>query len=460
MTFTRLTRAVEIGANCYALDLAGKRIVLDSGLHPRMPGKDGLPMLEHLEPGSVDAIILSHAHQDHIGSLPVLQRHHPAAPVFLTEATRQLGNIMLHNSINVMLRERERGQFDYPLFSHREADIAAKRWSPLPLETRFDLTGERLSPTEEGGLSIEFFDAGHILGSVGVRICVEGRSIFYTGDVQFDDQTLSTGAAFPTEPVDVLIMETTRGDRPMEPGWSRQSEEQRLGEVLQEVFAGQGAVLIPAFALGKTQELLTMMRDFRRRGVVKSDCPIYIGGLSAKLTEVFDKLAGQTRRKHPNLRLLDDVAPFVISGQTAQQTPLKPGRVYALSSGMMTEETLSNLFARRMLEKPENAVLFVGYCDPAAPGGALRNSEPGELVQLDGDVPPQPRDCRVEKFNLSGHATRESLRAYANQVRPKKILLVHGDPEAAGWFQETLSGDLPGTEVIIPAPGQPVELFG
>ena len=457
MTFTRLTRDVEIGANCYALDLAGRRIVLDCGLHPQLEGRAALPQLDLIAPHSVDAIVLTHAHQDHLGSMPVLQRLNPEAPVFTSEATKQLGTIMLHNSVNVMLREREAGVTEYPLFTHREVDQSVKRWRPLPLEMRFSVEGDRLGQNGEADVSLEFFDAGHILGSVGVRIVAEGRSIFYTGDVQFEDQSLSRAATFPTEPVDVLIMETTRGDRAAEAGWTREAEEQRLATALAEVFAQGGAVLIPTFALGKTQEILTLIHRFRRQGVLRQDCPIYIGGLGAKITEVHDKLAGQTRRHQPNLRLLDEVAPFVISGQSADETPLKPQRIYALSSGMMTEHTISNVFARRLISDPKHAIFFVGYCDPEAPGGPVRSSELGEFVKLSSEHPAQPRECRIERFNFSGHASRESLRAYAVQVRPKKILLVHGDPDAANWFREALRADLPDTEVLIPAPGETVE---
>lgn len=457
MTFTRLSRDIEIGANCYALEVAGRRVVLDCGLHPQIDGEKGTPLLNLLEPGSVDAAILSHAHHDHLGCLPLLQRRQPQAPVFMTEATRQLSDIMLHNSVNVMIRRREEGAGE-PLFTHGEASLSAKHWRTAPLETRFDLTGERLGPQGEADVSLEFFDAGHILGSIGVRICAEGRSIFYTGDVQFDDQTISKAAVFPAEPVDVLIMETTRGDHATDPSVTRESEEQRLAEVVREVFEQRGVVLIPTFALGKTQEVLAMFHEFRRHGLLRGEFPTYISGLGAKLTEVHDRLAGQTRRQHPGLRLLHEVPHYVLAGQSAEFEPLKSRRIYALSSGMMVENTLSNTYARRLLENPANAILFVGYCDPDTPGGILRRSALDELVQLDAEVPPQPRHCRLERFDFSGHATREKLRAYANQVQPKKILLVHGDAEAAGWFRETLSADLPGSEVIIPAPGQTITL--
>lgn len=457
ITFTNLTRDVEIGANCYRLDLAGQRIVLDSGLHPRFDGEPALPRLDLLEDDSVDAIILSHAHQDHVGSLPLLMRRQPRARVYMTEATRQLSDVMLHNSVNVMMKKREEGVANYPLFTHREADIAAKRWQPVPLHQRFDATGERLRIDEEVPLSFEFFDAGHILGSVGTLIRAEGRTIFYTGDVQFDDQSVMQAARFPETGVDVLIMETTRGDRAMPEGFTRASEELRLAHAIRDAFARGAGILIPLFALGKTQELLAMFHEFRRKGLLGLG-PIYIGGLGTKLTEIYDKLSHQTPRQKHDLQILDAVAPFTMAGRSAAETPLKGERIYALSSGMMTEKTLSNTFAKQLLSDPNQALFFVGYADPVSPAGRIRSAAPGDTVQLSPEFAPQPLNCEVQQFNFSAHATRESLRAYANKVRPKKIVLVHGDRPAIDWFQATLQADMPECEVVTPDPGVPLEL--
>jgi Cft2 family RNA processing exonuclease len=457
-TFTRLTRAVEIGANSYVLDLGGRRLVLDAGLHPAVNGPLALPQFDLLDDDSVDAIVITHAHHDHIGALPVLQRRQKRAPVFLSEPTRLLGDVMLHNSVNVMHRRLEQSAEDALLFSHRAVDTGAKQWQSAPNHTRFDLTGERLGSQDDADVSLEFFDAGHILGSVGVRICAQGRTIFYTGDVQFDDQTLSRAASFPGEAVDVLIMECTRGDRATDVSWTRVGEEQRFAAAVREVFAGGGSVLVPTFALGKTQELLAMISRLRREGDLRGGFPIYIGGLGAKLTEIHDRLAGTARRQHPNLRLLDEIAPFVLAGQSRSEVIVKPGRIYALSSGMMTEATLSNFYAEFFIGAPEHAVFFIGYCDPCAPGHQLRTSAPGDIVQFHPEARRQPRECRVESFDFSSHASRESLRAYANRISPKKILLVHGDPPAAEWMRRTLSADLPDCQVIVPEPGMAVPL--
>jgi Cft2 family RNA processing exonuclease len=459
MRFLNLTRRVEIGANCYSLETAGKRIVLDCGMHPRLEGTEGLPEIEALEDDSVDAILLSHAHQDHIGSIPVLMRRQSRAPLFATDATRQIGDVMLHNSVNVMMRMREeKGIASYPMFTHREVEGVIKRCQPVPLRQRWSFDGERLGAREEAPLSFEFFDAGHILGSAGVLIRSEGRSFFYTGDVNFTDQTIARGARFPEEPLDVLLMETTRGDSPLPAGFSRACEEARFGEAIRQALERGGAVLIPVFALGKTQELLAMFASMQARGVLPPGVPVYIGGLSTKLTELYDKLACQSPRQHPELPLLEAVAPFVVGGPDLDSLPIKGGRIYAFTSGMMTENTLSNIFASRFISDPANSLFFVGYADPASPGGVIRTGQPGDLIQLDSRRPAQKRECALDVFDFSAHASRESIRAWVNQVKPKKIVLSHGDPAAIDWFRDTLSTDLPGSEVIVPTPGEAVEL--
>ena len=200
-----------------------------------------------------------------------------------------------------------------------------------------------------------------------------------------------------------------------------------------------------------------MLHAFMQRGELPL-VPIYIGGLSAKLTELYDKLAHSAPRLRPDLQLMNHVAPFVLGGRDAADAPFKPGRIYALSSGMMTEKTLSNFFARRVLSSPTESLFFVGYADPESPAGRIRLAQPGDEITLDKDFPPQPLRCAVEQFNFSGHASRESLRAYANKLAPKTIVLVHGDEPAVGWFKQTLAADLPNSRILTPTPGEAVEL--
>jgi Cft2 family RNA processing exonuclease len=255
-----------------------------------------------------------------------------------------------------------------------------------------------------------------------------------------------------------MIMESTRGDRAIAEGFTRAREEQRLATAIEAVFARGGCVLIPLFALGKTQELLALLHGLRTRGHLRRDCPLYIGGLGAKLTQVYDKLARWTPRLRPELNLANDVKPFVVNGQNVGEIRLRPGRVFALSSGMMIEKTLSNFVGRQFLSHPENAIFFVGYADPASPGGRLRDTGIGGQVSLGADHPAETVRCQVDTFNFSAHASRESIRAYVKRVKPRKIIFIHGEPASVEWLAAGVRADLPGTEVLSPPAGAAVEI--
>ncbi len=459
LKFINLTRHTEIGANSYYLEAAGHGLVLDSGMHPKETGEAALPNLPALAGKHVEAILVSHAHLDHFGSLPVLMRQQAQAEVFMTSATAQIGDALLHNSVNVMTKQREEvGEEIYPLYTHKETERASARWRACPLRQPITLTGERASPVRDEEVDFTFWNAGHVLGAAGCTIRAEGRTVFYTGDVNFDDQTLLRGASFPEEGIDTLIIETTHGATPPPPdGFTRKQEQERFAARLNQVFARGGCVLIPVFALGKTQEILTLIYELKQAGTIP-DVPIYIGGLSAKMTEIYDRRAHDTARVHPRLELFPEVKPFVLSGRSINSAPARPGRIYALTSGMMTEKTLSNLFARRLLEQPEHAIFFVGYADPESPAGVLRAAQRETLVSLDEDSPAQPYRCEVEPFRFSAHAPRESLLAYIRKVAPRKIVLVHGDPPAVEWMRAATAAALPQSEVIIPPPGEEIEL--
>jgi len=456
--FINLTRDTEIGANSYYLEIAGHRLVLDCGMHPRNVGEEALPDFRAIKDRQLDAILISHGHQDHIGTLPVLMRRQPHARVFMTETTAEIGSALLHNSVNVMTRQREElGTAQYPLFTHRETDSHTDRWRWCPLRQRITIAGERAAACDLDGFTFEFFDAGHVLGSTGILLRAEGRTIFYTGDVNFDDQTIMSAAIFPQDKIDILVMECTRGDHAKPENWTRAGEERRLAAAIEEAFQRSASVLIPVFALGKTQENLAMLCKFRRENLLR-DFPTYIGGLSAKMTEIYDRRAGMSRRQWPRLQLLQDIDPFVLNGQNIHDAPARAGHVYALSSGMMTPKTLSNIFARRIVENPRQSIFFVGYADPESPAGILRNARPGELVVLDPDEPAQTVRCHIGQFQFSAHASRETLIDYAKKLSPKKIVLVHGDPRAVEWMRAKLTVDLPGAEVIVPTPGVELEL--
>jgi Cft2 family RNA processing exonuclease len=448
MIFKSLCRHAGIGANSYLLETSTARVVLDSGMHPKHEGLDATPHFEFLEPGTVDSVVITHSHLDHVGTLPVLLETQPQATVFLSPETAELSSALLHNSVNVMQSKRiELGIAEYPLFEHKDIERISETLELRGIERPFVLDAQ-------GTMRATFHDAGHILGSVGVTIEADGKRVLYTGDVNFEDATVQKGALLPEEHVDALIVETTRGDHVRDPNYCRRTEEDALAEAILRVLERKGSVLIPVFAMGKTQEVLGMIDRFKKEGLVPKKTPVYIGGLSTKMTMVYDRHARTSRRNLPGFRFLNDMDIEAGKRKRVGPIPFLPGCIYALSSGMMTEKTVSNQFARQgLLDNPKHGLFFVGYADPESPGGRIRAAQPGEEVLLDPAFPKVPLRCEVRVFDFSGHATRESIADYIVKVSPKKTFLVHGDDGAVEWFREEIQRRLPSTEVIIPQPG-------
>ncbi len=454
MRFRNLTRRREIGANSYLIESGDSRVVLDSGMHPKEVGFDALPDFGPLPHDTANAIIVTHAHHDHIGSLPVLMRKQPNTPVIMTEPTGEIASGMLHNSVNVMTSQREELSIhEYPFFTHKELDENRAHYSYRDLEKPFEVPGTDLTAS--------FHDAGHILGSTGVMIRENGNSLFYSGDVNFESQTICKAADFPLSGIDVLVMETTRGTYERPSGYTRRGEKERLAALIRDTFDANGSVLIPVFALGKTQEVMLMLHELHEEGLIP-EMPLHIGGLGTKITVLYDHYTDRSRRNYTGFRLLEDMKMLVQPKgrrRGPRQFEYQPRAIYALSSGMMTEGTTSNKFAGRFIENPRNAVAFVGYTDPESPGYRLRVAKEGEKIKLAPDQPTVEVHARIESFDLSAHATREQIAEYVEKVRPKKLLLVHGEEPSQQWFMARFAQTLSGTEIIRPEPHMPVDLW-
>src|SRR6516225_6577191 len=279
MRIINLNPDTDIGASAWFVEIEGHRLLMDAGIHPKREGHEALPMLDLVKNEEVDAIAISHCHHDHVGALPVALRYFPRAHVLMTELSYFLVERVLHNSVNVMKRQRdELGIREYPLFSHDEVDEIA----PLIQGFRYNREVEWAAfHKARAGLpspTLEFYDAGHALGSAGIMVRGDKETLFYTGDVCFHDQTILRKARFEDTRADVLIMETTRGNRELPPGFSRESEIERLTAAIQRVLDRKGSVLIPTFALGRTQEILGLLATLTAEGKLPPQ-PIYIGGL-------------------------------------------------------------------------------------------------------------------------------------------------------------------------------------
>ncbi|HUE37585.1 MAG TPA: MBL fold metallo-hydrolase, partial [Candidatus Acidoferrum sp.] len=312
MIVTNLNPDTDIGASGWLVEMDGHRILMDAGMHPKREGREGLPLFGRAGGGDVDAIAISHCHHDHVGALPVACRRFPQAHVLMTDLSYFLVERVLHNSVNVMTHQRdELGIREYPLYTHDEVDEIAAVFQGFKYNREIEWAAFHKSRMGGPSPTLEFFDAGHTLGSAGMLIRGKKETLFFTGDVCFHDQTLLKKARFAGVKADVLIMETTRGNRKTPAGFSREKEMERLVAAIKAAQGRKGCVLIPAFALGRTQEILATLALLMREETLKRQ-PIYIGGLGRVFTEIYDLESHRTNRMHTDLQLNEALQLIVL----------------------------------------------------------------------------------------------------------------------------------------------------
>jgi Cft2 family RNA processing exonuclease len=446
MKLTDLNRYGGVGASGHLVELGGLRILIDAGLHPKKSGRDAPLDLAFLESHAPDVVVLTHCHLDHLGALPLVTRAHPHAPVMLSVPSSMIAERLLRNSVNVMKREfEENPRSGPPLYDMADVKRTVGKFAPMAFgQTR------RLGVGSDE-IDITLFQAGHTAGAAAVELVHKHRSIFFSGDVQFDAQRLVGGARFPVKRYDTIVMETTRGATERVEGRTRESEVARLVQTIARTLEHGGSVLIPVFALGRMQEMLMILHEAYSHKLLRR-VPIFAGGLGLDLCNYIDEITRKTGLTHFNRSVINDL------GVKPQPRKLVPGRppgepgIYVLSSGMLVENTPSYVMASGLLGRPENAILFVGYSDPETPGGRLLATSKGERFVFDAIDYQTTVKATVERFELTGHADREELMEFTLQADPRAVVLNHGDPPARKWFAERIAELAPKVSVLDPVP--------
>jgi Cft2 family RNA processing exonuclease len=458
MKITNLNPSDDIGASAWLVEFEGHRLLLDAGTDPRRDGRPSLPLFDLLGHAELDAIAISHCHHDHVGSLPVASRRFPRAHVLMTDLSYFLVERVLHNSVNVMVRQREEFSLpEYPFYTHDEVDALAPRFQGFRYQREVEWAAHHKTRAGAHSPTLEFFDAGHTLGSAGLLIRGRHETLFYTGDVSFRDQTLMKGARFDDVDADVVLTETTRGTRQPPPTFSREAEVQRLLVSIQRVLKRRGSVLLPTFALGRTQEVLALLALGMQEGHLRSQ-PVYIGGLGRVFTEIYDLQAHRTHRHHSNLLLHEALDLVVLETGQAARMNLAGGRLFVLTAGMMSENTAAHDLAVRLMADPRHAIFFVGYADPDTPGGRLKATQPGETFYFSRTAGNLTRRCALAEFDLTAHANRDELLAFTVEAADRGVVLGHGGPASRQWFASALREQRPRLNVVQPGPGETVEL--
>jgi len=396
------------------------------------------------DPGELDAVLLSHAHIDHSGNLPNLVKSGFTGPIYATHPTATLGEIMLMDSAHIHEYDAEyvnkkrarRGESPIePLYTRADAARAIEQYYPVHYDDPF-------SPVP--GVTVRFIDAGHILGSAAIRLDIEEngsrKSLWFSGDIGRYGLPLITDPVMPSD-VDYLMMECTYGD--MEHFTVEQAFES-FSQVVKKTFERGGKVIVPAFAVGRTQEIVYFLNELITSRVI-SPVPVYVDSplaveasrIFASYPEYFDAETNEFIRTHRHQALDFDGLTYVNSVEESKALNDKKGPMVIISASGMAETGRILHHLKNNIENPRNTVLIVGWQAPDTLGRRLL--EGAEQLRIFGQL--YDRRAEVQSITgLSAHAGQQMLLEYAAAVKNtvKEIFLVHGEEDAAGVFMEKL----------------------
>ncbi|MBE5039463.1 MBL fold metallo-hydrolase RNA specificity domain-containing protein [Ructibacterium gallinarum] len=457
--------AHEVTGSCTFLEACGKRILIDCGM------EQGENVYENVEipvaPGEIDALLLTHAHIDHSGRIPYMTANGFAAPVYTTEATHELCSIMLLDSAHIQESEaqwrnrknlRSAKEFVEPLYTIEDAQKALELFQPCRYGEVYDIFE---------GISIRFIDAGHLLGSASIEICITedgaDRTLLFSGDLGNVNRPLIRDPQMPPA-VDYVVIESTYGTRIHGP---RPDYAAQLTEVIQSTFDRGGNVVIPSFAVGRTQELLYLLRVIKEENRIRGhahfpvwvDSPLAVEATAIysnqRLMEYFDDETLELIEKGVDPIRFPDLKLAVTTDESCAINMDKTPKIILSASGMCEAGRIRH-HLKHNLWRPECTVLFVGYQAEGTLGRKIVDGAKdirlfGEEIHI---------SARIETMEgISGHADRDMLLHWLEAMpqKPKCVFVNHGHDAVCDQFAEVIEENLH-TPAIAPYSGDGYEL--
>ena len=449
MKITFIGATHEVTGSCYYLEAAGKKFLVDCGMEqgPDYYENKDIPV----PPGELDFVLLTHAHMDHSGNLPAIYAKGFKGPVYATEATCNLCDIMLRDSAHIQMFEAEwrnrkakrQGKPEFvPAYTMEDALGVIRNFVGCPYETGIIL-GE--------GLRVKFIDAGHLLGSssIEVNICEAGGeiTIVFSGDIGNKNQPLIKDPAYFSK-ADYVVMESTYGDRSH---GERPDYVRLLADVIQETFDRGGNVVIPSFAVGRTQEMLYFIRQIKAEGLIHGhdNFKVFVDSpLANEATNIFgihkydcfDDEALELIRKGINPLSFPGLKISVTSEDSKAINFDDDCKVIISASGMCDAGRIKH-HLKHNLWREDSTILFVGYQAVGTPGRALL--EGTQEIKLFGEpVHVAAKICRMP--GISGHADVNGLVDWikAFEVKPQKVFVTHGEDTVTELFAARLRDEM------------------
>jgi len=463
MNLTFYGAAKEVTGSCYCLETNGKRLLVDCGLQQGQDKKDDQKL--PFEASDIGNVVLTHAHIDHSGRLPLLVKGGFKGKIYAIEATCDLISIMLRDSAHIQEMDAK--------WESKKAKRAGKK-EILPLYTVKDVenTLKCLEPCSYGrmkeiddGIKVSFVDAGHLLGSASIEVSIsegdKNKKIVFSGDIGNDDQPIIKDPQDIME-ADYIVMESTYGDRDHRENKDYLSD---LAKIIDETLSKGGNVIIPSFAIGRTQGLLYLIREIKEKGMVSDpDFPVYVDSpLATKATDIYDDdlhIYGDRQTRDIIKKGLNPLnfknLEFTASAAESKAINHDPVPKVIITSSGMCEGGRIKHHLKHNLWKRECALVFVGYQANGTLGrDILDGKKTVEIFRDDIAV-------RASIYNftgLSAHADREGLLEWLGcfEKKPDKIFVIHGEESVTEAFVETLEKS--GFSAVAPSHGETYDLY-
>ena len=438
--------AQTVTGSQHLIEVNGSRILLDCGLYQGRRSETYERNRNHpFDPAKIDAVILSHAHIDHSGNLPHLVKHDFRGPIFATKATADLADVMLRDSGHIQeadamfvnKKRAKRGEPPIePLYTLEDAEQVASHFRPMEYDQAFEAAP---------GVTVRFVEAGHILGSAAVVLDIEenGRRVrlWFSGDIGRRKLPLLRDPVLP-DIADYLLMESTYGDKPHRDPDAAYLE---FRDVVKKTIERNGKIIIPSFAVGRTQELVYFLNQMINDGSI-SRIPVFVDSpLAVNATEIFekhpecfDKETHEFIRTHRHPALEFNGLTYTRSVEESKALNDRHDPMIIISASGMAEAGRILHHLRNNIEDPRNTVLIVGWQAPYTLGRRLAERE--KRIKIFGEA--FTRRAEVATIGgLSAHAGQDMLVEYALTVKDqvKKVFLVHGEEKPAMALKEKLA---------------------
>jgi len=418
--------AGEVGASCGILRIGDWRVLIDAGMRPSARvGQDRLPALDRLTAEPPDAIIVTHAHIDHTGALPLASEMFPAAPIYCTETTLLLTRLLLADSVRVMEAEHLAQEGETPLYTAEVVERTLARVRPVEW-------AQPVAPLPDPAITVRFLHAGHIAGAAMLLIDTPAGRVLHMGDYSVTAQRTLHGLDVLGLPqADAVISEGTYGDAIHA---NRKEQERALVATVARVVGRGGRALLPAFAVGRAQEVALILRAARSTGELPP-VPIHLDGMvrgvcdlyQAQVHDLNPRLQNYVRNARRPLFADPSLAVYAVTAGRRRQLLNDLGAAVVISSSGMMTGGPAPLYARAFAADEKNAIVFSGYQDDESPGAALLRARQGTTVALGKEA--LTLQCAVERYSLSAHADAGQIEVAVARARPRVTVLVHGEPD-------------------------------